>query len=720
MNYIFVIILLLFLIFMAYYNYRRSPVVILTENNENNEYTENFTSSISEESYNLISNSNFLNGQHVDQFINQNGYNKILSMKNPTQSPFVLHQKKNSFYEISCPVSINNNYILYFYLYTDGNIEEVNIEKYIKIRMPTQEYANYVPPIQYNIVKKVDIGMKRAWYYLKVNYQASNNVLDKQIIRFNNQFKDCSLYLTGISLYKVLSSAPNFIYNKDLLCYIDTLQYYSSNNILHDICGNNNDLYMSSIPKKNDDCIELGNTKIEGFPANRLNQQHFTINLLINKQENNNIIDSKIEGNLEKEDLFNKILLSVPGNNGYSFEIGVLDDHLYLLQDQKRIKSDKPLQLYNKTMITILYRDSMINIYADQMNIISSKVNSLYFSPQSIILNKNNNMSMYLYALIVYNRIIDTTEMKEIRNYFITGLNKQTTTAPSINDIQFDNIFGNKSLNNPFVKPFDKKIEKFTMIEEEMNGEMNEEIIDNESDSMKLSCKEDCDELCKKFLDGSESSIKRYKKCIQNCKYVLDSCNSYCGESKNQNSLFCKENRNKNKCPKVYKKNGKYIVYIPENSLYSDFFTGEKIFSSNIDKARNMYAFNFPDCPIPIELIKDRNIYTDKCPYVVNELNPCNTRFCADVKWDGNKPVKMNDSCKKIISNYCHLHYNQDDNCKCWDPKYKDSKACIQYRKYYENPTDYCKPSSFNIKDHPDFSKYIKKDNIPCWGCKIP
>ena len=184
--------------------------------------------------------------------------------------------------------------------------------------------------------------------------------------------------------------------------------------------------------------------------------------------------------------------------------------------------------------------------------------------------------------------------------------------------------------------------------------------------------------------------------------------------------MVCKENRNKNKCPKVYKKNGKYIVYIPENSLYSDFFTGEKIFSSNIDKARNMYAFNFPDCPIPIELIKDRNIYTDKCPYVVNELNPCNTRFCADVKWDGNKPVKMNDSCKKIISNYCHLHYNQDDNCKCWDPKYKDSKACIQYRKYYENPTDYCKPSSFNIKDHPDFSKYIKKDNIPCWGCKIP
>ena len=29
-------------------------------------------------------------------------------------------------------------------------------------------------------------------------------------------------------------------------------------------------------------------------------------------------------------------------------------------------------------------------------------------------------------------------------------------------------------------------------------------------------------------------------------------------------------------------------------------------------------------------------------------------------------------------------------------------------------------PKNFDIKDHPDFNKYIKKDNIPCWGCKIP
>ena len=74
-------------------------------------------------------------------------------------SSYVLHQKKNSYYEISCDNSINNNYILYFYLYVDGKVEDFNIEKFIQIRMPTQDYNNYIPKIQYNIIKK-----NRHWY----------------------------------------------------------------------------------------------------------------------------------------------------------------------------------------------------------------------------------------------------------------------------------------------------------------------------------------------------------------------------------------------------------------------------------------------------------------------------------------------------------------------------------------------------------------------------
>ena len=253
-----------------------------------------------------------------------------------------------------------------------------------------------------------------------------------------------------------------------------------------------------------------------------------------------------------------------------------------------------------------------------------------------------------------------------------------------------------------------------------------EETHDNINNQMKFSCIKDCDNLCKKFLNGSEKSIDNYKKCLKNCKNVVNSCNNYCkdGNSSN-NSIYCKDTcdtEKNNICPKVYKKNGRYVVYIPENGMYSDFFTGEKFFSADIDKARNMYAYNFPDCPIPKELVYNNNKYKEFCPYTVNEMNPCNARVCDNVNWNvpNYKDLRLNEKCKKVISNYCHINYDKDDNCLCWDPKYKNTEKCIKFRKYFENPNDYCNISSFNIEQHPDFNKYIKKDKIPCWGCNIP
>ena len=83
------------------------------------------------------------------------------------------------------------------------------------------------------------------------------------------------------------------------------------------------------------------------------------------------------------------------------------------------------------------------------------------------------------------------------------------------------------------------------------------------------------------------------------------------------------------------------------------------------------------------------------------------------------KDIKLNKNCKKLVSNYCHINYELDDKCICWDPKYKDDQRCINFRGFFEDPLDYCSPGHFKIEDHPEFSKYIKKDNIPCWGCKI-
>ena len=665
--------------------------------------------------YNLIQNNCFQNQQNITNFINQNGPIKILDIQNPGETSYVLNQKYKSLYELSCVNSVNSSYLLYFYLNIENvDIKEFNIEKFVKIRMPTKDYSNLIPKINYDIMKKVELSDKKAWYYFKVNYNSDENVLDKQIITFTNQHENCIINLTNVSLYKVLPNAPNFIYNKDLICFIDSVNYSSNNNILHDISGNNNDLYLSNVPKKNDDYIELTNTKIEGFPSNHINSEKFTILFTINKIEENVNTNAKLNSS-------EKTLLSIQGNNNYCFEIIIIDDYIYLKQNNKKIKSTKQLNYFNKSVITIVYDNNLLNIYNDNMNVLSHKINKIYMNNKAILINKNKNLNLYLYNFIIYNRIVETNELKEIRNYFITNQNKLSNQ--SILDITFDDTLKNNQNQNLLIDGFDNKnIENFYSTAEETF----EEIHSNIDNNLKFNCIQDCNKICNKFLDGSVNQIDNYKNCLKNCKNVMNSCKNYC--ETNDDTTYCGTNtddiqcnNNINKCPKVYKKNGKYVVYIPENGVYSGFFTGEKIFSANIDKARNMYAYNFPDCPIPKELVVDNNKYKEYCPFTINELNPCNARVCSDVNWnvENYKDLQINDKCKKVISNYCHVNYDKDENCICWDPKYKNTKECIEYRKFFEDPNDYCNISIYNIEDHPDFDKYIKKDSIPCWGCNL-
>lgn len=730
LNYLIIFFIFIFIILLFSYINSKKNLKISANWNIDLNNIENFDNSTFNIEYNLIKNNCFENQKHIDNYINQSGFNKIVKIQNPGNSPFSLYQKEKSFYELSCDNSINSKYLLYFYIYLENyDINKLNIERYVKIRMPTSDYSNYLPKIQYNVIKKVNFGNNKNWYYIKISYNSRDNTLDKQIITFNNEQLNSNLYITDISLYKVLDNAPNFIYNKDLICFIDSINYNSNNNILHDLSGNNNDLYLSNIPKKNDDYILLANSKIEGFPSNNLNNDHFTFLFTINKQN-----DSNNNSNLKEN--YNNILLSIPGNNNYIFEIAIFNDYIYLIYNNNKIKSNKSLNYYHKSIITILYDGQILNIFNDNLNILSHKINSIYCNKKPILINKNKNLDLYLYNIVVYNRIVDTKELKLIREYFITNQNKNINNEnqnPNILNVTFDNIYQQNNINNPLINNYDDKLENF-----DTNVQNNyEDIYDNSNNQTRLNCVKDCNSLCQKFLNGNENSIDNYKNCIKNCRNVIDSCSNYCNNENTKNDkVYCvnevqknvideevlKDKCNKTICPTVYKKDGRYIVYVPDNCCYSNFYTGEKDFGDDIDKARNMYAYNFPQCAIPSDLTYKCNKFNKHCPYIVNEVNPCNTRACQDVNWNVEylTDLKINNKCKKVISNYCHINYDKDDNCKCWDPKYKNDPKCIKFRKFFENPSDYCPVNSFNIEEHPDINKYIRKDKIPCWGCKIP
>ena len=686
---------------------------------------------------NLINNGNFENGIPPNNFVNQSGINKIVSIKNPGNSSYALQQKKSketTYYQLTCNNNINSKYILLFWVcITDNNnnqpnINDVNFETLIKIKIQNQDFTNFIPKLNYNIIQKTTISENNYnWYLLKYDFLSGSENLDKMQIYFNysDSLQYDIYYFTDLSLFRVLIDAQNFIHNNGLICYTDGYNYQSNSTTWHDLSGNGNDLFWSNIPNTDNTIgsLNTSNIHLTCMKSSVLSNTSNTIALCLNQDIINDASDSYV--NTSEEDSESNAtdfyLLSVPGNNRYAFELKIVNNSLYLIIDNKEYKSVHDFIFYNKSLLFITYDGSSLNVYQDGLLLISVQPRTLYFNNNKIIVNRNNNLNINLYSTLFYNRVINASEMNDIREYFITNKNKNYNQVPDINRFQMNNYFLDNIIGNfPIYQPYDKK-----------KGYENKDastIFDNTSDKIKkafISCNKDCIEQC---LPKSTHGLNSFYDCALTCKNTLDSCKDLCKVDP-QNSYYCNINNSSSNnissnCPKVIKKNGNYVVYIPEHSNYAKElkYSGEKIYSNDIQKARTLYNLNFPECPTPKELIlKELNHHVGSCPFVVNEANPCITSACSGVNWnkDNYKDLSLSKNCKKMVSNYCNINYALDDKCICWDPKYKDDKRCNEFRGFFDEPNEFCTPSQFSIEDHPDFIKYIKKDNIPCWGCKI-
>ena len=741
-------------------------------NNNLNEYYENQTefNNSSNEEYpnNLIINGNFKNGNDIKNHLDQSGYNKIVLKKNPGKSPYVLEQKKNTdgtltYYEILSNSENNSKYIIYFWFSVVNNeqmnektneqntinkkkisVENINFEKLIKIKIQNEDFSNYIPNMQYNIIESVNISNENnTWYLVKYSFYTGNNIKNKMQIYLNysKNLDYDNYYFTNISLYKVLIDAENFIYNDNLICYTDGYKYENNINTWHDLSANGNDLFFSTKPTVDYTIgkININNIKITGFKSNKLNKTFTCIFLLNHDIENENV---KILNNIDileedcssdknnhniKDTIIKSYLLSIPGNDMYAFEVALIDNYIYVYYGNNIFKTNNKIILYNKTMITIELNNNILNILQDGINILSVNTPNMYFNGNNISINKNKNLTINLFAVLFYNKLVSKKELNNIREYFIKDNNKNFNT-PNLNLYQMNNNIEIPLMNNQLFQGYNKRNDRY----ESVDDDIFKYKFDNQNFKIrgsKENCIKDCSNLCKEFLNENTYNIEKYNQCIKTCKTVLLSCENYCKDDKNKDKVYCKPAEIKIEkksidCPKVYKKNGNYYVYVTPNSHYANTlkYSGEKSYGNNLDKARYAYNINFPLCSTPNELLPgEGKNYLNTCPYTINESNPCYTSGCAGVNWDvkNYNNLKLNKKCKKSVSNYCQLNYNIDENCNCWDPKNKDDQKCIDFRRYFEDPNDYCSPSQFRIDEHPDFNKYIKKDNIPCWGCDL-
>jgi hypothetical protein len=641
---------------------------------------------------NLINNGSFENGNEPNNHINDSGFNKIIMMKNPGKTNYVLHQKiteEQTYYQLSIPNRINTKFVLTFYLCIDKNdIKDLLFDKLIYIKMQNDDYSSYNPRLDYYVTQKTVMSDGNMWYHMKyVFISGPNTTKNMQLyLNYSNKLQFNNYYFASIQLNSVLIDSENFVFNNKLLSYVDGY-YYENSGTWHDLGGLGNDLYWSQTPivDYTKGFANSRNLKLTAFHANKLSNNEFTILFCLSKNTtSNDITDKQINtqfGQEEEEEISEKsivnesFLLSMPGNDRYSFEIRLDNDYLRLIIDNKEYISKQQLILYNKSLLAITYDGTTMNIYYDGALLISEKIRKIYLNTSPILINKNRNLNYHFYSILFYNRLIHLSELDELRSYFIENKNKKNNN-PDINDYLMSSTID--KLKDPtisMIKPYNKKDSKFDTIDDE---------------SLKYN---DYKENFKPF-----------------------------GEIFNE--TIAKEISERMICPKVYKKNGNYMVYIPKNSYYASMlnYSGERSYGHDIEKARYTYYRNFPKCAIPEELMYYSNKDSmDTCPYIINEGNPCFTSQCTNVDWnvDHYKQLNLNKNCKKHVSNYCHVNSNVDDKCICWTPQYKNDPKCIEFRRYIEDPNDYCSVDQFNIEEHPDFGKYIRKDNIPCWGCNL-
>lgn len=166
-----------------------------------------------------------------------------------------------------------------------------------------------------------------------------------------------------------------------------------------------------------------------------------------------------------------------------------------------------------------------------------------------------------------------------------------------------------------------------------------------------------------------------------------------------------------------YMKNGNYYIYIHKNSKWYNKFHkyGSIFYGNDREKAEKLFKQNFPGVKPPKHLDKDApNPSANNCMFIGSKHNPCTSGYCRDVEWSNN-PLEiknLTDKCKTNVTSYCKQYSNDDPFCVCWSEESElyNTRHCKNIRRNFGEP---------QIASEVDMSKYIRKDQIPCWGCNL-
>ncbi len=676
---IYYIFLIIILIIIFYISYR---LLVKDSNNfydilNHKTFKEDFEPMDYSNYKNIIQNGDFVNGKDASGYIDQSGSNEIIELTNPSNSKYVLKQKDTNdltYYEILQPVLPNSAYLFSMWVTVDDPVvDPINFSKLLRIRILKKNGSNEIPVI--NVTKNRETTINdRKWYLVNYLFNTSNDVKEHMNIylSYDTQLIGSSVYYANLTLVKILRDINDFVFTNGLMLFISGLYTDSGVLSLRDLgsVGNNMVLKNRATIDSKEGFINMYNNVATKEEANTIfnSSPIFMINLLTsinNKKEN-----QQNSEDIEDEEYNNKTIVSIKDNQDKELiSLKVTNDNKVILKCGTIIKTTtQPLILSNKTLLSIAFNNDLHKLifYQDTVPILTiDNCPILYFDKCVFIINSEQYLEMNMYDCLVHNYILLENEHKELRTYLMNNQNRIPNNKPSI----FDYIFP-KNENNT----------------QDLNN-------DNSNDNIK-------DQFYRLF-QSTEQVYSNVKK-------------ESCGTPEIKSS----------DCPTAYKKGSDYYIFIPEHSYYHNKlgYFGEKLYGNEKAKVKYIYQMNFPDCELPTVLTDNEGgKYSQTCPFIIDQNNPCVAVGCGGVDWNKEyvEDLGLNDKCKNAVSYYCRINYDLDPKCVAWKPENKFDPKSINVRNYFEKPDEYCDIRNYSIESHPDFKNYIRKDKIPCWGCKV-
>ena len=671
-----------------------------------------------------------------------NNNNKYTQISNITVENIVGHSKYRFgfWFAYKNGINLNNDSIIRLFTFHANTVNDHHNPLKLNIMKATDNKLNQ-NELNQSFIKNIE--WLHVNYLIEIPINLQHNKLDINIST-NSNIKANKIYLAGLYLTRFLPNSPDFIMTKDLKILIDVNSVKPNSYILKDQSNSGNDIKTISGDKLNyniiDNKFSLYNNNYESTETAAKILGTFIDELTI-----------CMYISISQQGVYNNFI-KIPGNQGNTLSISIDNSNIIeeesicgngfikvVLNDSTTLITKGALVLSN-TLITITYskKNNELIIYYEDTKIASLnvKLNLLPSSSEKISINLINNTVGHpnLIGLAIYtSSISNKNDLTTLSTYFQNQrrLNRPSV-APHILSNTLDNITDKYNIDNSFKKNNEDlsfiyidnndpiKLDSDYYNNNYLNSDDDIELAHQSKHSHYHKLRKRCKNAIKQKCDDIDNE-KHYNKCVRKVDMNNSDCLAYCNKNSHKDKNLCKIDNNK--CPYVYIKNHSYFVHIPKTCKYYKYLNKDDIdYGKNRYKAMRLFENNFSDCDIP-DILKypDGEHPSKNCPFKLHDNNPCKDRSCNNVNWKHpiyEQPVCQ--ECKYSIAHYCKKNADIDDSCICWSDEFKDLGECKAFRKFYDNPNDYqCSIDKFNIEDHPNFNKYIKKNNIPCWNCNL-